>query len=86
MSKKVGKAVIGLACIGAVAGAVIAYLNTAKHDPKSLNKDFDDFSDEFEKPERSYTTIPKDAAADLGDTVKEKAEDMTDAVKETVKE
>lgn len=60
MSKKAGKAIIGLACAGAVLGAVFAYLGIKKKHSEALDDDFDDFSDEFEAEERSYTTIPKD--------------------------
>ena len=46
MSKKFGKAIVGLACIGAAAGAVIAYLKTVNKCSESLDDDFDDFLDE----------------------------------------
>ncbi|WP_230399727.1 hypothetical protein [Novisyntrophococcus fermenticellae] len=82
MSKKVGRAIAGLACIGAAAGAVIAYLNIVKNDRKSLDEDFDDFSDEFEKTERSYTTIPKDVT-DKADSLKEKAQNLKDDIADT---
>ena len=73
MSKKFGKAIVGLACIGAAAGAVIAYLKTVNKCSESLDDDFDDFSDEFETGARNYTTIPKDVAA-KAEELKENAE------------
>lgn len=62
MSKKAGKVMIGLACAGAVLGAVFAYLGIKKKHSEPFDDDFDDFSDEFEAEERTYTTIPKDTS------------------------
>lgn len=85
MSKKVEKTIIGLACIGAVAGAVIAYLKTVHKNGEAFDDDFDDFSDEFENGERSYTTIPKEGAV-KAEKIKEKAETLADDAKDTAKE
>lgn len=85
MSKKFGKAIVGLACIGAAAGAVIAYLKTVNKCSESLDDDFDDFSDEFETGARNYTTIPKDVAA-KAEELKENAETLVEDAKDTVRE
>ena len=83
--KNLEKAIVGLACIGAAAGAVIAYLKTVNKCSESLDDDFDDFSDEFETGARNYTTIPKDVAA-KAEELKENAETLVDDAKDTVRE
>lgn len=67
MSKTIRNIIIAMACTGAVLGAVFAYFKTSQNRRKSLENDFDDFTDEFETreketeestvPERTYTTL-----------------------------
>ncbi len=59
MGKNFEKVVVGLACTGAVVGALCLY--SRNHlSRKKLEEDFRDFTDEFEGSpyERNYTEIP----------------------------
>ena len=59
MVKNLEKLVFGLACTGAVVGALCLY--TRNHSSKKkLEEDFRDFTDEFENgsSQRNYTDIP----------------------------
>lgn len=63
MGKSLEKVVFGLACTGAVVGALCFY--SKNHlSKKKLEEDFRDFTDEFEDKayKRNYTDIPYSTA------------------------
>ncbi|HIV25627.1 MAG TPA: hypothetical protein IAB71_07585 [Candidatus Scatomonas pullistercoris] len=65
MVKNLEKVVFGLACTGAVVGALCLY--TRNHSSKKkLEEDFRDFTDEFEDNAyaRNYTDIPYTSATE----------------------
>lgn len=65
MGKNLEKVVLGLACTGAVVGALCLYSKNHSS-KKQLEEDFRDFTDEFEtkSSQRNYTDIPYTATTE----------------------
>lgn len=95
--KKLGKFLLGLAAVGAVVGAIFAYLNKSKYleDLEEDDYDFDagDFHldpDLQSTDHREYVPLtPKkdvDIAEDAAEVVSEKVEDAAEAVSEKVED
>ena len=90
--KKTGKFLLGLAAVGAAAGAIFAYLNKSKYMEDWEEDDYDFDSGNFHldpdlqsTDQREYVPLtPKKDVEDAVDAVADKAEDAADAVADKV--